>query len=117
MYKGVSTAVQEERELQDKSKPENRKRESGKKAEMGAQLFGSVIKLPTVPSNSHDAHQHADTPDTAGFRFCGQMDRGGSRNRAISALVQHAKATFDENTRDTRLVAPISPSPQDLIQT
>eukprot|EP00903_Cladosiphon_okamuranus_P010069 g9541.t2 len=46
-----------------------------------------------------------------------KMDRGESRNRAMSALVRHAKATFDENNRDTRLVAPISPSPEDLIQT
>lgn len=44
-------------------------------------------------------------------------DSGGCRNRAISALVQHAKATFEKNTCDTRLVAPISPSPEDLIHT
>lgn len=42
---------------------------------------------------------------------------GSSRNRALSALVQHAKATFEQNICDTRLVAPISPSPQDLIHT
>ncbi|CAM9430043.1 unnamed protein product [Pylaiella littoralis] len=44
-------------------------------------------------------------------------DSKGSRDRAISALVQHAKGIFEKNTCATRLVAPISPSPQDLIHT
>lgn len=39
------------------------------------------------------------------------------RSRAISALVQHAKAVFEERTDETALVAPISPSPAELIQT
>ncbi|CAM9683332.1 unnamed protein product, partial [Hapterophycus canaliculatus] len=43
-------------------------------------------------------------------------NRESSRKRAISALVKQAKATFVENTSGTSLVAPISPSPEELIQ-
>ncbi|CAM9395550.1 unnamed protein product [Scytosiphon promiscuus] len=44
-----------------------------------------------------------------------QTNHGCSQKRAISALVKHAKATFVKNTDGTGLVAPISPSPQELI--
>lgn len=49
-------------------------------------------------------------------REAGWMD-ARPRSRAISALVQHAKAVFEERTDETALVAPISPSPPELIQT
>ncbi|CAM9902394.1 unnamed protein product [Ectocarpus sp. 6 AP-2014] len=39
------------------------------------------------------------------------------RKRTTSALVKYAKETFVENTRETSLVAPISPSPESLIET
>lgn len=39
------------------------------------------------------------------------------RKRAASALVKYAKEAFVENTRETSLVAPISPSPEGLIET
>lgn len=39
-----------------------------------------------------------------------------SRGRAISALVRHAKTTFEKSTEESNLVAPISPSPPELIR-
>lgn len=38
-----------------------------------------------------------------------------SRSRAVSALVKHAKKTFEKCTEETNLVAPTSPSPPELI--
>lgn len=44
-----------------------------------------------------------------------RMDRGSQR-RAFAALIHHAKEAFDDSTKDTALVAPISPSPPALIE-
>lgn len=60
------------------------------------------------PEQARHWHQRAEE--------AGWMD-ARPRSRAISALVQHAKAVFEERTEETALVAPISPSPAELIQT
>ncbi|CAM9805567.1 unnamed protein product [Ascophyllum nodosum] len=45
------------------------------------------------------------------------MDSGSKKSRALSALVQHARSTFREENEETKLVAPISPSPTEAVTT
>lgn len=72
--------------------------------------FDEGLVLPTSANRTGQKTR----PDRA--VEAGWMD-ARPRSRAISALVQHAKAVFEECTDETALVAPISPSPAELIQT